>query len=298
MTARTIVATYLFAQAFAAAAWWCLLLLVPESVGWFQPIAWPSDALFGFWLADGLLIVGGSLIAAALVNGKLPHASTAIWMLAATIWYPTLYCIGVSALTGQAWLASGLMSCMAGLTLSMATIHGTANQSPATFRAIPMSKRTAVAWTFTQIIIFWGVFLWVIPMAILDLETRFGLSHFNHPFRSETAVIGFIGASALGLWSAWSMASRGEGTPLPTATASRLVLAGPYHWIRNPMATAGILQGITVGWWLGSAVVVAYACAGIPIWHFLVRPSEEADLLLRFGHDYQSYRKSVRLWIP
>lgn len=115
----------------------------------------------------------------------------------------TLYCIGVSILTGEAWLASGLMSCMAGLTLSMATIHGTDHQSPAMFRVGTMIKTMAVVWTFTQLVIFWGVFLWVLPTAILELEER-----------------------------------------------------------------------------------------------YLVRPSEEADLLMRFGQDYDSYRKSVRLWIP
>lgn len=94
------------------------------------------------------------------------------------------------------------------------------------------------------------------------------------------------------------MATLGEGTPLPTATASKLVIAGPYIWIRNPMAVAGILQGIAVGWWLGSPAALAYACAGIAVWHYLVRPSEEADLLMRFGNDYERYRKSVGLWIP
>ncbi len=298
MNARTIVTIYLLAQAVGTAAWWCALLIVPESTDWFQPASWPDDALLGFWFADGLLVVGGSLVTAVMISKKLPHSSVAIWMLAATTWYPTLYCIGVSVLTGEAWLASGLMSCMAGLTLSMATIHGTPNQSPATFRAGAMTKTTAVVWTFTQLVIFWGVFLWVLPMAILEMEGHLGLARFKHSFQDLFSMAAFIASSLLGLWSAWTMATRGKGTPLPTATASKLVIAGPYRWIRNPMALAGILQGIAVGWWFGSPAVIAYACAGIPVWHYMVRPSEEADLLMRFGHDYESYRKSVRLWIP
>lgn len=150
------------------------LFIVPKSIRWFQPASWPDGALLGFWLADGMLVVGGSLATAFMVLKRLPHSGIAIWMLAATTWYPTLYCIGVSTLTGEAWLASGLMSCMAGLTLSMATIHGTDHQSPAMFRVGTMIKTMAVVWTFTQLVIFWGVFLWVLPMAILELEERLG----------------------------------------------------------------------------------------------------------------------------
>lgn len=128
MNARTIVTIYLLAQAVGTAAWWCALLIVPESIDWFQPASWPDDALLGFWFADGLLVVGGSLVAAIMIFKRLLHSSVSIWKLAAMTWYPTLYCIGVSVLTGEASLPSGLMSCMAGLTLSMATIYGTRNQ--------------------------------------------------------------------------------------------------------------------------------------------------------------------------
>jgi protein-S-isoprenylcysteine O-methyltransferase Ste14 len=298
MDARKIVTTYLLAQAFGTTAWWCALFVAPESIYWFHPAGWPDGALLGLWLADGLLIVGGSLATAFLIRKRFPHAGIAIWMLAATTWYPTLYCIGVSALTGEAWVASGLMCCMAGMTLSMATIHGADHQSPALFRASAMIQTTAVAWTFTQLVIFWGVFLWVLPMAFREMEGHLGFAQFTHFFQKQLSMTAFTVASSLGLWSAWSMATSGGGTPLPTATAAKLVIVGPYRWIRNPMAVAGILQGLAIGWLLGSPAVIAYACTGIPVWHCMVRPSEEADLLMRFGHDYEHYRKSVRLWIP
>lgn len=31
----------------------------------------------------------------------------------------------------------------------------------------------------------------------------------------------------------------------------RLVIARPYRFVRNPMAVAGIVQGLAVGWYLG-----------------------------------------------
>ncbi|GAB5402211.1 MAG: hypothetical protein Aurels2KO_04420 [Aureliella sp.] len=124
------------------------------------------------------------------------------------------------------------------------------------------------------------------------------LPRFSHPYQRLCGSLLLIAASSLGLWSAWSMATYGAGTPLPTATASELVIAGPYHLVRNPMAVAGITQGAAVGWLFGSIATIAYALAGIFVWHVLVRPSEEADLKARFGHDYIDYQKSVNLWLP
>jgi len=92
--------------------------------------------------------------------------------------------------------------------------------------------------------------------------------------------------------------TRGDGTPLPTATAPRLVIAGPYRYVRNPMALAGIAQGVAVGFYLGSYGVIAYSLLGAIFWHTAVRPVEEHDLVERFDESYVQYRKSVRLWFP
>lgn len=105
-------------------------------------------------------------------------------------------------------------------------------------------------------------------------------------------------ASALGLWAAVAMSTRGDGTPLPAATANRLVVAGPYRFVRNPMAVAGIAQAIGVGLLLGSWPVVLYALCGAVYWDRLVRPYEEADLVARFGEPYKEYRARVDCWIP
>ena len=64
------------------------------------------------------------------------------------------------------------------------------------------------------------------------------------------------------------------------------------------MAIAGITQGLAVGWYLGSVIVIGYAIVGALLWHRLVRPVEEAELLLRFGNQYEIYRNQVAVWIP
>ena len=71
-------------------------------------------------------------------------------------------------------------------------------------------------------------------------------------------------ASALGLASAAAIATQGDGTPLPIDAPRRLVVSGPYAWVRNPMAVAGIAQGFGVALWHGSWVVAFYVIAGAP----------------------------------
>src|SRR5699024_2326152 len=107
-----------------------------------------------------------------------------------------------------------------------------------------------------------------------------------------------LAASALGASSAVTMARRGRGTPLPSAMPNRLVVAGPYRWVRNPMAVAGIAQGVAVGLLGTSWLVIAYSLAGGVLWHLLVRPEEERDVAGRFGAAYARYSARVRCWVP
>lgn len=298
MRPSTIVACYLLVQAIGILAWWGLLIASPGSIQWFQPAVWPPGSLLAFWLADGLLLVGGSLVAATGVFQEKPWASVAVWAIALVSWYPTLVCLATSLQTGEAWIATALMVSMAGLSLAMATIYGNSNQAPATIRATLLDRSAAVIWTVGQIVIFWGTFLIVLPLAIIELQGYVGWGRFQHMLQTPLAIGLLVLASALGLWSGFAIATRGGGTPLPTATAPRLVVAGPYRFVRNPMAVAGIVQGLAVGWLLGSIPVMGYALLGGVLWHAVVRPVEERDLAERFGEAYRTYQRQVGLWLP
>lgn len=73
---------------------------------------------------------------------------------------------------------------------------------------------------------------------------------------------------------------------------------GPYRYVRNPMAMAGIGQGIAVAIAFDSWPVFIYVILGGLAWQVVVRPHEEADMLERFGQEYESYRGRVRCWWP
>nr|WP_249777378.1 isoprenylcysteine carboxylmethyltransferase family protein [Arthrobacter sp. C9C5] len=173
-------------------------------------------------------------------------------------------------------------------------------RGPFAFRPATRRRTAAghLATTFGQIVVFWSFFLAVIPLAILFLERRLALALPFPPFTAPAGAVVLVLASALGLWSAVVMSTRGHGTPLPSAMPNRLVIAGPYRWIRNPMAVAGIVQGAAVGLIMQSWLVIAYAIAGSLVWNYAVRPLEESDLRERFGDEYQQYRDTVRCWLP
>jgi protein-S-isoprenylcysteine O-methyltransferase Ste14 len=172
-------------------------------------------------------------------------------------------------------------------------------RGPFRFRSSRLPGTAAVLGsTLAQLVVFWGLFLGVLPWIILWCEVRWGL-HVDAPgwLRFLGAAV-FLAASALGVWSAVTMSVAGHGTPLPQSMARELVVTGPYRWVRNPMAVAGVAQGAAVGIMLGSWMTVAYAVCGALLWNAAIRPHEEADLSERFGESFERYRRSVACWWP
>jgi protein-S-isoprenylcysteine O-methyltransferase Ste14 len=108
----------------------------------------------------------------------------------------------------------------------------------------------------------------------------------------------FAAAGAAGLRTAYVLATNGDGTPLPLDTARRLVIAGPYRHVRNPMAMCSFVQGAMTAVMHGSVAVAVYVGAGVIVWQCVARPWEERDLAERFGEEYERYRAAVRCWVP
>lgn len=116
---RQLAALYLAAQAALVAAWWALLIIAPAARAPFQDPAAPDTTLLAFWLADWALVVVGSAATAILVWRAHPARTPALWLLTGALGYAALYCLGLSLLTGAAWLASALMAAASLLTLGV-----------------------------------------------------------------------------------------------------------------------------------------------------------------------------------
>lgn len=286
---------YFCVQAACGIVWWILVASVPEM----RDLTLGSLPALPVAVADLPLFVGASALAAcgvrwaawlvsgwtALVTAALSVYATATtqagWgalvMIAATIGSATAGSVIVRGEFPARWLLSGPLAL---------------REARAAGRLRNLSS------TALQIVVFWGLFLVVIPLVVSWFERRWGV---DVPFPVLIRGIGFVGliaASALGLWSGATMAALGDGTPLPSATARKLVIAGPYRYVRNPMAVAGIAQGVFVGVLLGSWLVVVWALCGSLVWNSLIRPFEEEDLETRFGDVFRAYRDRVRCWVP
>lgn len=172
--------------------------------------------------------------------------------------------------------------------------------NPCGREARPAGAAWNVAKTLAQIVVFWSTFLFILPALIYWVEGMLGLDRFRFTgFVSRVAGVAvFAIASVLSFTSGMVMAVRGRGTPLPADCPRDLVVAGPYRYVRNPMAIAGLSQGAGVGVFLGSPLILAYVLAGGLLWNYGVRPWEEADLARRFGEPFLAYRDSVRCWLP
>ncbi|MFA5079435.1 MAG: isoprenylcysteine carboxylmethyltransferase family protein [Dehalococcoidia bacterium] len=96
----------------------------------------------------------------------------------------------------------------------------------------------------------------------------------------------------------WLFDNIGRGTLAPWSPTSKLVVIGPYRYVRNPMIS-GVLMTL-----LGESVV--FGSIGIFIWfvlffiinHMYFMYSEEPGLEKRFGQEYLVYKKNVPRWIP
>lgn len=145
----------------------------------------------------------------------------------------------------------------------------------------------------TGVVLIPAVLLWV------SQNTRFAAE------ASEPWQIAFwVGLCALVLglilmiWTISLFARLARGTLAPWEPTKRLVVRGPYRYVRNPMIT-GVLFIL-----LGEALLFqSWPIAGWMVFFFMTNALyfplvEEKDLERRFGAEYVLYRKNVPRWIP
>jgi|CXWL01.1.fsa_nt_gi protein-S-isoprenylcysteine O-methyltransferase Ste14 len=144
----------------------------------------------------------------------------------------------------------------------------------------------------------WSVLLYFIPRAILRWQLVAELRHFGIEPLVLPGLVVLALTSTVNLWSRLTLAVRGEGPAILFTPPAKLVVTGPYAWIRNPIAASTILQGIGVCLYTGSALLIGYLVLLVLVWHLLIRPGSEHELQRRFGREYEFYRRSVRCWLP
>ena len=110
-------------------------------------------------------------------------------------------------------------------------------------------------------------------------------------------IVGSIGA-ALALWCIFAFAMIGKGTPAPFDPPRKLVIRGPYRFVRNPMYIGAGLALTGAAIFYKSAPLLAYAGAFLVVCHLFVLLYEEPTLRRSFGRDYAAYCQRVSRWWP
>jgi protein-S-isoprenylcysteine O-methyltransferase Ste14 len=124
---------------------------------------------------------------------------------------------------------------------------------------------------------------------------------------SRPAVIGFrqiagmllgAGGAALAVACILTFGFVGRGTPAPFDPPRRLVVRGPYRFLRNPMYLGAGLALTGAALFYQSIRMLAYAGVFLVITHLFVVWYEEPTLRRMFDGDYEEYCKRTGRWFP
>lgn len=263
--------------------WWLGLSL---NSNFFKAFQFPNigeNAFNSFFVPDIFIITILSLIRAYKPIKDLE------FIILGGFAYGSLYCINASILTEGGYLSTTLM--LIGLFYNIFLVYQRkffreSNTSNVVINGIK---------TIIQILCVWLITLVVFPSILIN---EFNLSQNHDTLSTIFSITLFVLFSALGLYSALVIVLKGEGTPLPLDQTKKLVINGPYKYVRNPMAVAGIGQGLAISIYFVSIHILIYALIGALIWQFAVRPLEEKNMSLRFGEEYEKYKKTVFCWLP
>ena len=147
-------------------------------------------------------------------------------------------------------------------------------------------------------LLYYGVTVGFLPWIVLWIEDYWGVPRVSHPvLLGMAALAGWTGAG-LQWWCIVLFQRRGRGTPSPVRPPQKLVIAGPYRWVRNPINLGELMVFVALAAWFGSLGLLVYAALALLAFDIFVRRWEEPALQRQFGQAYDDYRQRVRRWMP
>jgi len=121
----------------------------------------------------------------------------------------------------------------------------------------------------------------------------------------RSAVVGIAVAGLGELIRIWAVGYSGVTTRSDIVTAPKLVTAGPYAFVRNPLYVGNAI--IALGFWLAfsgnvpittSLVMFAVVAVLIVSVYATIIPLEESYLAQTFGGEFENYRQAVARIVP
>ncbi|MDR1982271.1 MAG: isoprenylcysteine carboxylmethyltransferase family protein [Holosporaceae bacterium] len=157
------------------------------------------------------------------------------------------------------------------------------------------ARKMSWKWIETIILLPFNVLV-IIPAAILYFT--------DYRFRLNNIYWLVIGVVLLGFglflagWTMRLFAIKGKGTAAPWNPPKKLVIFGPYCYVRNPMITSVLVmliaEALLLNSWYIFALFALFLCGNMMYFPLF----EEKNLESRFGKDYLRYKQNVPRWIP
>lgn len=104
--------------------------------------------------------------------------------------------------------------------------------------------------------------------------------------------------TAIAFWCVFTFVFIGKGTPAPFDPPRKLVIRGPYRFVRNPMYIGAGMTLAGAALYYESLSILIYAGLFFLITHLFVVLYEEPTLRRTFGDEYEAYFGRVSRWLP
>ncbi len=108
----------------------------------------------------------------------------------------------------------------------------------------------------------------------------------------------FTVGAVIALACVFTFALIGKGTPAPFDPPRKLVVRGPYRFLRNPMYLGASLAVAGAAVYYESLALLGFVAGFLIVTHLFVVFYEEPTLRRTFGADYESYCRRVHRWWP
>ena len=102
--------------------------------------------------------------------------------------------------------------------------------------------------------------------------------------------------TVIALWCVFTFVFIGKGTPAPFDPPRKLVVRGPYRFLRNPMYIGAGMTLAGAALYYHSLSIFIYAALFFLITHLFVVLYEEPTLRRTFGNQYKAYCSRVDRW--
>lgn len=138
-----------------------------------------------------------------------------------------------------------------------------------------------------------------VPIVLLSF---FNLSRVSYKFLSWTFILIGVVLAILGITLIAStitlFSQKGKGTLAPWNPTQKLVVVGPYQYVRNPMISGVIFVLLSEALIFHSISILIWATVFFVVNHIYFILSEEPKLERKFGTEYTEYKQNVPRWIP